>query len=116
MVDDEPMVLELVASQLADIGLEVVTASNGRQALELVTAAAPDLVITDIVMPDMEGMQLLKEISRRRPGVPAIVMSGNPVGMSFLDTARFFGARGALRKPFSADELKVAVESVAGGA
>ena len=75
---------------------------------------APDLVITDIVMPDMEGMELLRTLSRQGITIPVIVMSGNSLGTKFLDAAHLFGAQASLRKPFSKQELLDAVTRVLG--
>jgi CheY-like chemotaxis protein len=116
VVDDDPQLLDLLQSLLEGLGFEVLTAADGRAALAAVTASAPDLLITDLVMPDMEGIQLLREISRTQRGVRTIVMSGNAVGMNFLDAAQRFGARATLRKPFSLDELRLAVDAALDGA
>jgi DNA-binding NtrC family response regulator len=114
VVDDDPQILDLLRALLQELEFEVATVDGGRAALAAVAASPPDLLITDVVMPDMEGMQLLREINRTLRGLPVIVMSGNPVGVSLLEATRHFGARATLRKPFSLDELRMALDAALG--
>jgi DNA-binding response OmpR family regulator len=110
VVDDEPSILGLARAILEPQGYRVSTAGDGREALRELAGGRYDLVLTDIVMPDMEGIELLRRLRSQRTGVPVVVMSGNPVGMKFLQTARHLGASGTLHKPFSIQELTLTVE------
>jgi len=112
VVDDEPAIIDLVHSILADNGYEVTGAKDGREGLKVFESTNPDLVITDIVMPDMEGIEFMRNLVKKRKGLPIIVMSGNAVGTKFLETARIFGARATLRKPFTVQELLEIVTAV----
>jgi DNA-binding response OmpR family regulator len=114
VVDDEPVLGQLIDIILTTHGFEVSVAYNGLEGLRKVNAVKPDLVITDIVMPDMEGMELLRTLSRQGITIPVIVMSGNSLGTKFLDAAHLFGAQASLRKPFSKQELLDAVTRVLG--
>ena len=111
VVDDEPSITEFLHLVLTETGYEVTTAKDGSEGLRVFEPMKPDLVITDMVMPDMEGIEFIRILMKKRKGIPIIVMSGNAVGTSFLETACIFGARATLQKPFTIQELK---ETIAG--
>jgi DNA-binding response OmpR family regulator len=106
VVDDESSITNMLYLVLTGEGYEVATAKDGREGLKVFESIKPDLVITDIVMPDMEGIEFTRRLVNKRKGLLIIVMSGNAVGTRFLKTARIFGARAALQKPFTIQELK----------
>ena len=86
LVDDEPMVLETGALVLATRGYEVHTASDGFEALTALSRSLPDLLISDLSMPDMSGFELLSIVRRRFPQLPVIAISGEydgkgPIGL-----------------------------------
>ena len=105
VVDDEPSMIDLMQLMLAQLGYEVSTASDGKQGLRIIESEEPDLIITDIIMPDMEGIEFIRSLAKERKGLPVIVMSGHPVGMRFLNIVRAFGAKAALQKPFTSEQL-----------
>ncbi len=115
VVDDEPSINALVSRLLKSKGYDVCVAENGREALNRFDEDKPDLVITDIVMPDMEGIELISKLSKRNRAVPIIVMSGNIIGMNFLKTAKILGAKATLTKPFAAQTLIETVATALGG-
>lgn len=110
VVDDEPVMVSLLQDLLVDAGFDVATAENGAVALAQVTSFQPHLVITDIIMPYMEGIELISLLRKSNKGVPIIAVSGNIVGMDFLKATKVLGAVATLRKPFSSQELLEAVE------
>jgi len=112
VVDDESSITDLVYSILTEKGYEVTTAKDGREGLKVFESVKPDLVITDIVMPDMEGIEFMRSLVKMRKGLPVIVMSGNVLGTKFLETARIFGAQATLRKPFAIQELLEVIAAV----
>jgi CheY-like chemotaxis protein len=112
IVDDDEKVLQVMKDILEPGSYDVYTAQNGKDGLEQITRVEPDLVITDIVMPDMEGMEFISTLSKRKRGIPIIVMSGNVIGMKFLESARIFGAKATLTKPFKARELIEKINSI----
>lgn len=75
VVDDSPVITEMMYELLSSVGLQVVIATNGSQALELVEAEAPDLVVSDVEMPLMDGFQLLAEIRRRSERLPVVMLT-----------------------------------------
>jgi len=111
VVDDEPSLTNFLHLVLTETGYEVTTAKDGSEGLKVFESIKPDLVITDMVMPDMEGIEFTRSLLKKVKGLPIIVMSGNAVGTKFLKTARIFGARATLQKPFTIQELK---ETIAG--
>ena len=90
-------------------GHEVTTFANGAGAIEHTRQEPADLLITDIFMPDVEGLETIREIRRTRPEVPIIAISGIDFdGGDYLAVARKFGAVATLKKPFwPADLLRV---------
>lgn len=112
VVDDEPSITDLVNLILTEKGYEVSIANDGKQGLKQFESVEPDLVITDIVMPDMEGIEFIKALVKKKKDISIIVMSGNIVGMKFLKTARLFGAKAALTKPFTTQELIETIDRI----
>ena len=110
VIDDEPNIRESISVLLEEKGYEVQTAENGREGVKELDSFQPDLVLTDISMPDMEGIEFLKVVTREKRDLPVIVMSGNAVGGKFLKAAGLFGAASTLRKPFSNKDLLAAIE------
>ncbi len=114
VIDDDPAVREVVREMLRGEGHEVSTADNGRQALEALAAEVFDLVVTDLIMPEQEGIETIAEIRRRDPDIPIVAMSGGGrLGPGdYLETARFLGADATLAKPFGRQELIATVEAL----
>lgn len=75
-VEDEPIPLLLRRSVLEKFGFEVVSANSATQALEILDSQAIDLVLTDLLMPGLSGTELAREIKRRKPDVPVVLLSG----------------------------------------
>lgn len=107
VVDDEEMVRLVIASTLKRVGIAVQEAENGRTAIRLFRESPADVVITDIIMPEQEGIETILELRRISPTVKIIAMSGGGrVGTTdYLEIAREFGASRTFSKPF--DRMKV---------
>ena len=105
VIDDEESITDLIDSMLTAQGYEVVIAHDGRQGLASYKNEKPDLIITDIIMPDLEGIELVRILRKIDKELPVIVMSGDPTGKQFLKTASLLGAHSTLQKPFSIEEL-----------
>ncbi|HUB81746.1 MAG TPA: PAS domain S-box protein [Bryobacteraceae bacterium] len=98
VVDDEAGVRSFLRDVLQANGHEVIEAANGREAVEKAEAGAVDLVITDIVMPEQEGIETIQTLGRLKPGLPIIAISG-AFGGNFLSVAKLIGANAVLDKP-----------------
>jgi CheY-like chemotaxis protein len=91
VVDDEEAVGYVFERYLAIKGYRVSVAGSGAQALEIFEADAPDLVITDYKMPGMNGDELLRRLRALRPGLPAVMISANPIDVGpMLHEVTFF--------------------------
>jgi DNA-binding response OmpR family regulator len=110
LVDDEPRILLFLKSRLKDSRYEVLTASNGLEALEKLQAQEPDIIVLDVVMPLMDGFETLKQI-RASSSVPVIILSAKE---ATADKVRGLdlGADDYLAKPFNPDELVARIEAV----
>lgn len=102
LVDDDKAVLHSLSLLLEDLGFRVTTAGNGIEALRKFRASPADLVLTDIIMPDKEGIALIMELRRDYPGAKIIAMSGGGrIGnKDFVSIATALGADAGLQKPF----------------
>ena len=112
VIDDEPQVRRLIRQMLARAGHEVVEAADGAEGLASVRTARPDVIVTDILMPNKEGIETVRELNREAPGLPILVISGNPGSTLYMEMAKMLGAHAALAKPFRAAELLRAVDAL----
>jgi two-component system KDP operon response regulator KdpE len=110
VADDEPRITKLVTLALAEEGFRVVTAESGHQAIEMAERYRPDVVILDIIMPDLDGFEVMRELQERRP-VPVILLTAKG---STSDKAQGLdmGADDYLAKPFHPDELAARIRAV----
>ncbi|MBS1855903.1 MAG: response regulator [Acidobacteria bacterium] len=108
VVDDDPAILRFLAGALGQAGFDVITAGDGREAMALAAARQVDIVVTDLVMPEVEGIELIGSLRRLRPPMPVVAISGAFNG-DFLRVAVGLGAQAALAKPFTAEQLVASV-------
>jgi two-component system capsular synthesis sensor histidine kinase RcsC len=106
VVDDEELMRYLVVSYLSKLGHSCLTAVDGVDALDKIKKNKIDAVITDIRLPNMDGITLTQEISRQYPGLPIMIMTAFDEEYS-EGTVISAGAREFLRKPFTLDEFAV---------
>lgn len=104
IVDDEPMTRDLVSSILSSKGHTCVTASDGAEALDKASTEKFDAVITDIVMPNMDGITLTRELSKNDPSLPVMVITGF-TDEHYYEESINAGATDFINKPFSIAEL-----------
>jgi two-component system response regulator (stage 0 sporulation protein F) len=109
IIDDDDLIRVLFRSALEAAGYEVTEAANGRQGLKLYRYRPTDLVITDIVMPEMNGLDMLLELTREFLHAKVIAISGAEGEKNVLDVAKLLGARQTFQKPFSMPLLLSAV-------
>ncbi len=114
IIDDDRLILEMLMSFLRRAGYEVFGAPNGNAALKLHKANPADLIITDIIMPEKDGLETITDFRRLFPSVKVIAMSGGgKIGADdYLRIAKSLGARKVLQKPFDAKILLEAVGEI----
>jgi CheY-like chemotaxis protein len=110
IVDDDSMIRHLIRRTLERTGHSMVEAENGLEAIRTLTQKRADLVLLDLNMPEMEGIETVQEIRRTFPRTKIIVISG--VEAVYLKGSELLGADAAIRKPFHPEELRATVARV----
>jgi DNA-binding NtrC family response regulator len=118
VIDDNAQFLDVVREMLSRAGYEVLVASDGRKGMELYREKHPDLVITDVLMPEKDGAEVIFELQKEFPEVKIIVMSGGGKGdaQDYLDSITLYSnvVKHAFKKPFAMDKLLKAVKEALG--
>lgn len=117
IVEDDAQIRVMLKETLELEGFAIVEAANGNEALRVLDAEAVDLVITDILMPEKEGLGLITELRKLHPGLAIFAISGGAPHMQAagnLELATLFGACQAFHKPIDLDELIAAVRECVG--
>ena len=112
VIDDEAAIRQLIKRILARHGHELREAANGRDGVALFRAEPADLVITDLFMPEQDGIETIQQIRELAPATPVLAISGGGrqgTAEALVD-AGLLGAQAVLEKPFSPDDLTVAIE------
>jgi CheY-like chemotaxis protein len=112
IIDDEPVTRAMVEEMLKLADHETVSAADGIEGLKQFLARPSDLVITDLFMPEKDGLEVIKELRMRFPKVAIIAISGKPIAGKMLSVAHTLGAVEVLQKPFTSVELLSIVEKV----
>jgi two-component system nitrogen regulation response regulator NtrX len=110
IVDDEPSILQTLGGILSDEGFEVMTASNGYEGLKIIEAESPDLVLLDIWMPGIDGIETLKEIRKSYPYVQVVIITGHG-NIEMAVKATKLGAFDLIEKPLSIDKVIVCINN-----
>lgn len=105
VVDDEPDTLELVKLVLESGGFEVVLANNGMEALSQIPCVNPDLVLLDIMMPEMEGWEVFRKIKEKNSRVPIAILTAKAQNIDKLLGLHVLKADDYITKPFGKNEL-----------
>ena len=114
LIDDEESILKSLAALLGTAGHETMAARTGAEAMELIQAEAFDLVITDIRMAPMDGMELLRRAAEEKPELPVIVVSAFSSDKT-VEQSFDHGSRAYIKKPFKVQDVLATVESVLAG-
>lgn len=116
LIDDDPQIRAMLRQALERAGYTVSEASDGREGLRHFQATQPDLVITDLLMPEQEGLETMQALRRACPDVKIIAISGGGRRgtLDFLPLAQKLGAHRTFRKPFRQQELLAAVHELIG--
>lgn len=110
IVDDEPSILQTLGGLLSDEGFEVTTAANGYEALKIIDTESPDLVLLDIWMPGIDGIETLKEIKKGNPTIQVIIITGHGTIETAVNATKL-GAYDLIEKPLSIDKVIVAINN-----
>jgi len=120
-VDDEPLIREEAVQLLIRDGHDVVQASDGREAMKMLKSRPIDIVILDVVMPNQDGLETIKEIRRLNDAAKNVKIITISSGGTYRDPATYlkyaevFGADCVLPKPFCLDELRAAIGDLVDG-
>ncbi|NJD51813.1 MAG: response regulator [Candidatus Methanoperedens sp.] len=114
IVDDEPDTLELVKLVLESGGFEAVLANNGKEALAQIATLRPDLVLLDIMMPDMDGWDVFRKMKERDPGIPIAILTAKAQNIDKLLGLHVLKADDYITKPFGKNELISKVRKLTG--
>jgi len=110
VIEDNADLRDYLRQALKLEGHEVLSARNGKEALGMLDGKAFDAVVTDLFMPEMDGIETITALRRRLPDARVIAISGRP-GVDYLTVARELGVKHTLRKPFEIEELLQALNS-----
>ncbi len=116
LIEDNDDFREMLSLMLERAGYQVVQAVDGADGLHILESDAFDLIITDIIMPEKEGLETILEIKQKKPDSKIIAISGGGRSSagSYLKTAEYFGALKAFQKPFNKNEFIEAVQNIVG--
>ncbi|WP_366657766.1 response regulator [Fodinicurvata sp. EGI_FJ10296] len=116
LVDDESLVRETIAAMLRRQEHAVVSAGDGSEALQKIGEGRFDIVLMDILMPTMEGIETISKIKKDYPNIKILAMSGGGSfgGHNYLDVALKLGAADIIRKPFTSADLRTKIEGLTG--
>jgi two-component system sensor histidine kinase/response regulator len=108
IVDDEEPILSIVAEVVEEMGHKVLRAANGREALQLIKATPPDIVLSDVMMPFLNGLDLCRSVKSDPATRHVVVVLMSAVS---ADRGQAAGADGFVHKPFSLEDVEAAIES-----
>jgi CheY-like chemotaxis protein len=111
VIEDNEGLRDYLRAALESEGYEVLTAAHGQEALGYLNGHRVDAIVTDLFMPEMDGIEVIAAVRRQFPDVRVIAISGRP-GVDYLTIARELGVTHTLRKPFEFDELLGALKGV----
>ena len=115
IIDDSAFQRGVIRSLVRDAGYETEEAENGRAGLEKIAARKPDCILTDLLMPDMGGLELLESLRELGAAIPVIIITGN-IQESVRQRCLELGAAAVVNKPVRQEELLPAIEKALGDA
>lgn len=113
VVDDDRLLRDMLRDMLESWGFRVITAADGEEGMRKFGTDDVSLVITDIVMPDTDGIALLKRLKKTAPKVPVIAISGWPAANAplYLNASQALGADAVLAKPFTMKQMRREIDN-----
>lgn len=117
VIDDQPEMLNMMKIVLERLGFDVTAAPSGKSIVHDLDDAFYDIIVTDIFMPDTDGIEVIRKLRRSGPDIPVLAVSGGGAKLDgdFLRVAKLLGASDVLQKPFMPDDLKRAVQDLIAG-
>lgn len=115
VIDDEGQLRDLIKKMLVRDGHQVFIANDGVEGIKSFHQFNPDLIITDIIMPYKDGIEVIMELLKINPELPIIAISGGRRAITAdfnLDSAEMLGVKGILQKPFTHEQLQEVISSV----
>ena len=109
IVDDDPDVLTMLEGLLKKLEYNPFVAANGEEAVRIIDSNKIDVVVSDLVMPEMDGMELLKRVKSRKSDVPFVMITGHPSIETAVEAIKK-GAYDYLTKPFQAEEVRIKID------
>jgi CheY-like chemotaxis protein len=114
VIDDNDAFRSTICLWLKHHGYDVVQATNGKEGMEMLAKSTPDIILTDILMPEQDGLETIQAVRKQQPHLRIVAMSGGMLDgrVDFLPIAAKFGADHVMPKPFSGSELLLVLEKV----
>jgi len=114
IIDDEALIRKMLKKFLEMNGFQIIVAENGSKGIALFNAHHPDLIITDIIMPEKEGLEIIQEIRKTNPHIQIIAISGGGAvdPELYLDLAKKFGAQHSFSKPIDNEKLLRTIKKI----
>jgi DNA-binding NtrC family response regulator len=109
IVDDDPDVLTMLEGLLKKLEYNPFVASNGEEAVRIIDSNKIDVVVSDLVMPEMNGMELLKRVKSRKGDIPFVMITGHPSIETAVEAIKK-GAYDYLTKPFQVEEVRIKID------
>lgn len=111
VADDDLTFRSIMLKVLSDHGFEAVGVANGNEVLEAIKQGAFNVLVTDLMMPDMDGLEVIRHVTKTNPEVAIIAVSGGShTGVNYIKTAKKFGADEIMAKPVNYDEFVAIVK------
>mgnify|MGYP000149634254 FL=1 len=117
VIDDEEQLRDLIKKMLTRDGHQVLMAQDGEEGVRGFHQFNPDLIITDIIMPNKDGIEVIMELLKSHPDLPIIAISGGRRAITAgfnLDSAEMLGVKGILQKPFTHQQLQEVIQKTLG--
>ena len=109
VVDDDPDVLSMLERLLKKLEYNPLVAQNGEEAVRIIDTYKIDVVVSDLVMPEMDGMELLKRVKTRKGDIPFLMITGHPTIETAVEAIKK-GAYDYLTKPFQVEEVQIKID------
>lgn len=113
VVDDDAHIRDVLARFFGDSGYEVRAAADGKEGLMLARVWSPDLIVLDLELPEMNGLDVLRHVTADHSEIPVVAVSGHAAAEQLGNDARRLGAREFFAKPFDLEQLRGAVQRLA---